>query len=155
MPCPCPVQRPLRTALEALICDDHRFALQANDSSIDHVKGNHAFNGLIGVNQGKGNLIAAAYDTVAHALFFANLLNAKGGATSGINRSRLLVSSAFSDHGEPLLVSAEIYAAAFQKVNLLDGPSGPFSNDVLVTEKRPTTDGVFPVAAVVGLLQRG
>jgi hypothetical protein len=50
---------------------------------------------------------------MAHALFLARLLDAEGCAAAGIDRSRLLVSGAFSDHWKTLLISAKVYAPAF------------------------------------------
>jgi hypothetical protein len=87
--------------------------LQPNDAAIHHVEGNYAFNGLIGVNQREGDLVTAADDAMAHALFLAHLLDAEGCATTGINRSRLLMSGAFSDHWKALLISAKVYTPAF------------------------------------------
>ena len=128
--------------------------MYADDSPVDHVKHNDAVNRLIGVNQGKGDLVTSANNTVPHALFFSHLLQADGGCTSSIGGPRLGVTQGFADHGQPLLIAAEIEAAALEKVDMFVGSRGRFRNDVLVTEEGPTANGVLSVTAVVCFLQR-
>ena len=142
-------------AFEAFVGDDQSFALQADDTAVDHVERNEAVHRLLGVNERQRDLIAATDDAVAHALFLTDLLESGCGSAAGIGGPRLLMACSFSDDGKALLIPAEIQTPALQQVHLLDGTSGGFGDEVLVAEERPATDGVLAMAAVVRLLQRG
>ena len=142
-------------AFEAFVGDDQSFALQADDTAVDHVERNNSVHRLLGVNERQRNLIAATDDAVTHALFLTDLLEAGCGSAAGIGGPGLLMACSSPDDGETLLISAEIQTPALQKVHLLDGTSGGFGDEVLVAEERPATYGVLAVAAVVRLLKRG
>ena len=58
-----------------LVCHDESFALQANDSAVDHVQDNQAVHGLIAVHERERYLVAAADHPVPHGLLFSHLLH--------------------------------------------------------------------------------
>ena len=106
------------------------------------------------MDEGERNLIAPADDAVAHALFFAHLLNGERRRAPCIRGTRLLVASALPDDGQALLISAEVQAPTLEQVDLLDGSSRCFCDDVLVAKEISAANRVFAVASVVGFLQR-
>ena len=140
--------------LEAFIRNDESFALQANDSAVDHVKRNEAVNGLIGVNKRERKLVAPTNHTVPHALFFSDVLESGCRCASSIGGTWLCMAGGFANHWQALLVSAEIKSATLQQINVFDRSCRGFGHDVLVAEERPVSNRVFTVTSVVHLLNR-
>jgi hypothetical protein len=69
------------------------------------------------MNKREGDLVATANHAVTHALFFAKLLQAKGGCATSVYRSRLLVTEGFADHRQALLIAPEIQTSSLKKVD--------------------------------------